>query len=336
MNNKKIKIDLPTKNTILFIANSIYGADYSQTLSKKALIKKMNEIYSKEENILKLIEIIHTSTYKKLEHIYNDYINGVDVVDSFIKNNGESTDLVDVLLFYVEEVKDVDNTKSINYVCNMDAFKNIGVLFSDKGKELFKKEVLFENVINGLTNIYGVIKMDYFISLVNNYLNENFDEDSLIDRLLNKLVYNHLVNNFTINWKNLGETDYFFSFLEYDDEMGKICESQKQLNYEYNIFDLEEVIKRSNNLYDDNTTDIILEIKDYNKDIDDDFIHEFIYNTLKGNEKSVKQLDKILEHVSDNKKDELIEKLALWHNDLELYPLCGYSINTLKEDNLVS
>ena len=81
---------------------------------------------------------------------------------------------------------------------------------------------------------------------------------------------------------------------------------------------------------------MILEIKDYNKDIDDDFIHEFIYNTLKGNEKAVKQLDKILEHVSDNKKDELIEKLALWHNDLELYPLCGYSINTLKEDNLVS
>lgn len=157
----------------------------------------MSELYSDETNVLKLTEILSIDSYKKLEVIYNDYLNGIDPAISFMNN--ETNDLIDTCIFYLEETKYSDNSIDIKYVYNPTVFKNLGVLFSDKGKEQFKKEELFENVIIGLNNIYGVIKMDYFVSLVNNYLNTNYDEDALLDKLLIKLKFNQRVNNFTIN-----------------------------------------------------------------------------------------------------------------------------------------
>lgn len=334
MDIKKTKIELPTKNTLLFVLNSIYDASVKDTLTKKTLIKKINELYQDKENILKLIQILTTSSYVKLEKIYNDYINGLDPIDSFLKNKAD--DLIDCCLFYLVETRYTDNTIDFNYIFNIDAFKNLGVLFSKEGKDLFKKEKLFEDVIIGITNTYGVIKMDYLVSLANNYLNTDFDDDSLIDRLLTKLAFNQLVNNFTINWKNIGENDTFFTFLEYDDEIGRICESQKQMNFSYNIFDLDEIVERAKNPYNKSTDLVIEKIKEYDKDITDEEIDRFIDNSVKANDDFVKQIDKILSSVNEDKKDDMIKILSTWHNDLELYPLCGYSINSLKDDNYIS
>ena len=74
MDDKKVRITYPTKNTLLFVLNSIYDKDVSQTLTKTKLIKKMSELYSDETNVLKLTEILSIDSYKKLETIYNDYI----------------------------------------------------------------------------------------------------------------------------------------------------------------------------------------------------------------------------------------------------------------------
>lgn len=330
----KTKIDLPTKNTLLFVLNSIYDLDLKDTLAKKTLIKKITKLYENEENVLKLIQILSTSSYLKLEKIYNDYIKGEDPVESFLKNKAD--DLMDCALFYLIETRYTDKSIDYIYVFNNDAFNHLGVLFSDKGKELFKKEKLFEEVVIGITNTYGVLKMDFFVSLVNSYLNESFNEDSLIDRLLTKLSFNQYVNNFTINWKNIGENDVFFTFLEYDDELGRICESQKQLNFSYNIFDLDEIIKRAKSPYDKNTSELINKIKEYNKKISDEEIDRFIDNTIRGNEDYINEIEKLLKDIDEDKKEDMLNVLATWHNDLELYPLCGYSINNLKEDNYIS
>ena len=334
MDIKKTKIDLSTRNTLLFILNSIYEQDVKDTLTKKTLIKKINELYQDEENILRLIQILSTSSYKKLERIYNDYKKGKDVIESFLNN--KTDDLIDCALFYIVETKYTDNSLDINYIFNIDAFNHLDVLFSKRGKELYEKEKLFEEVMIGLTNIYGVIKMDYFVSLVNSYLKESYDEDSLIDRLLTKLSFNQLVNNFTINWKNIGENDTFFTFMEYDDELGRICESQKQLDYSYNIFDLDEVISRAIHNRSKSTNEVIKKIKEYNKKITDEEIDRFIDNSVKGNEEFINQIERILSDVEEAKKDDMVKILSNWHNDLELYPLCGNSINNLKEENYVS
>lgn len=334
MEIKKTKIDLPTRNTLLFILNSIYDLEVKDTLTKKTLIKKISEVYQTEEGILKLIQILTTSSYKKLERIYNDYKNGKDIIESFLKNKAD--DLIDCALFYIIETKYTDNSIDITYIFNSDAFNNMEVLFSKKGKELYEKEKLFEEVMIGLTNIYGVIKMDYLVSLVNNYLKENFDEDSLIDRLLTKLSFNQLVNNFTINWKNIGENDTFFTFLEYDDELGRICESQKQLDFSYNIFDLDEIISRAIHNRSKNTDEVVKKIKEYNKKITDEEIDRLIDNSVRGNEEFLNQIEKLLNDVKEDEKENMMKLLSTWHNDLELYPLCGYSINNLKEENYVS
>ena len=333
MDDKKVRITYPTKNTLLFVLNSIYDKDVSQTLTKTKLIKKMSELYSDEINVLKLTEILSVDSYKKLEVIYNDYLNGIDPSISFMNN--ETNDLIDTCIFYLEETKYADNSIDIKYVYNPIVFKNLGVLFSDKGKDRFKKEELFENVIIGLNNIYGVIKMDYFVSLVNNYLNINYDEDALLDKLLIKLKFNQRVNNFTINWKNIGETDHFFTFFEYDDEIGRLCESQKQINFQYNIYDLEEVIKRSYKKYDNYTYEVISKLKNSNHELNDEYLDEFVLNSFKGSEKAVKELDTILSGVKDE-KDDLLEMLALWHNNIGLYPLCGNSIDSMQEESFVS
>lgn len=332
MDKNKSRITYPTKNTMLFIANSIYDLNLNPSLTKSKLIKKMNELYSKEENILKLTELLSIESYKKLEVIYNDYKNGINPSISFLDN--EHSDLIDTVLFYLEETKYPDSSLDLKYQYNIEAFKHMDVLFSDKGKEYFKKEELFENVVVGLTNIYGVIKMDYFVSLVNNYLNTDYDEDSLIDKLLSKLKFNQKVNNFTINWKNLGESDHFFTFFEYDDELGLLCESQKQVKFEYNIYDLDEVVKRAQKKYDNYTYEVINKLKESNKELNDEYLDEFVLNSFKGSEKAVKELDMILKDASD--KDELLEMLALWHNNIGLYPLCGNSIDSMKEENFVS
>ena len=333
MNDKKVRITYPTKNTLLFILNSIYDKDVSSNLTKTKLIKKMNELYNDENNILKLTEILSIDSYKALEAIYNDYLNGTDPSISFL--NYETNDLIDTSIFYLEETKYSDNSIDIRYVYNPTVFKNLGVLFSKKGHELFKKEALFEDVVIGLNNIYGVIRMDYFVSLVNNYLNLNLDEDALLDKLLMKLKFNQRVNNFTINWKNIGETDHFFTFFEYDDEIGRLCESQKQMNFKYNIYDLEEVLKRAYKKYDNYTYEVIDKLKTSNKKLNDEYLDEFVLNSFKGSEKAVKELDTILSGVKDE-KDDLLEMLALWHNNIGLYPLCGNSIDSMQEESFVS
>ncbi|MCR5462409.1 MAG: hypothetical protein K6E87_05015, partial [bacterium] len=116
MNDKKVRITYPTKNTLLFILNSIYDKDVSSNLTKTKLIKKMNELYNDENNILKLTEILSIDSYKALEAIYNDYLNGTDPSISFL--NYETNDLIDTSIFYLEETKYSDNSIDIRYVYN--------------------------------------------------------------------------------------------------------------------------------------------------------------------------------------------------------------------------
>ena len=44
----------------------------------------------------------------------------------------------------------------------------------------------------------------------------------------------------------------------------------------------------------------------------------------------------IIENADEEKVEDLIDYLAYAHNELELYVLCGYSPNSLRDDKIVN
>lgn len=334
MTNKKIKIDHPSKETMLFITNTIFNYDFSNNLPKKKLLDKIKDIYQDEENILHLIDVLSYDSYKKLETIYNDYKNGLDIIESF--NNNYSNELIDLMFFYVEEIKYNDKQFEINYVYNDRTFNKLDILFKEENKQKASESHLFERVVKGLLNTYGVIKLDYFITFINNYLNKEYSDTLIFNLIYDKLVLNQLVERFTINWKNINEVEEYVSFMEYNDDLALIAESQKQMNFEYNIHDLDYILEKENDDIDDSSKLMIFELKKYNKKIKDDELNQFVKDTLLGSEKAIGQLEKIMKNVKEKDMNTVLQLLTNWHNDLEIYPLCGYSPNSLKEESFIN
>ncbi|MBP5446328.1 MAG: hypothetical protein J6Y28_09175 [Acholeplasmatales bacterium] len=334
MDIKKITIDLPTKETMLFVTNTLFNFEYSKNLSKKKLLDKAKEIYQDEENVLKLVNVLSNDAYLKLELIYKDFKDGKNVELSFNRNH--TNELIDLMFFYVEEIKYTDNSFDIKYVYNESTFNKLDILFSESSKEKVMESNLFEKVVKGLLNTYGVIRLDYFVTFINNYLDKNYNETQIFNLIYDKLVLNQLVERFTINWKNINEVEEYVSFMEYNDDLALIAESQKQLNFEYNIHDLDYILDKSETVIDEESLSMILEIKKYNKKIKDDEMHNFVKDTLLGSEKAIKKLEHIMKNVKESDMNKVLQILTNWHNDLEIYPLCGYSPNSLKEENLVN
>lgn len=332
MDIKKRKIELPNKDTMLFIAKSIFNLNMSSNLPKSKIYDKMMNYYKKEANLLTLIEVLSHDAYTKLERICKDVKEGIKPNESF--RNNYSEELEDVMIFILEEIKYMDNSFDCFYTYDLELFKKLEILFSKEGKEKEEKEYIFERVIKGLFNIYGIIKKDYFLSFVNSYLKTNYTYDELMDKMYTKLVLNTMVETFSINWTNINEKDSFISKLPYEDKLGIIAESQKQIDFDYNVHELDYILEKADINYLAEHKDLYEYLKKYN--IKDEAIINFINDSIIGIKEANEILKNVLDNIPPEEIDDLLDYLTSWHNDLCMYPLCGYSPNTLSDNKMVN
>ena len=268
-----------------------------------------------------------------LENFYHDFLNGKREIDIF--NDKLHNELCDIGMFYFEAIMEPDNT-DFEFHYQEEVIFNLKKLFSGKYAEKRKESKLLELVVKGILYTYGVIRTDYFITLVNNYINKDYDNDYLFDLIYTKLNLNVLVERFTINWNNINERESYVSYMPFSDTLGSTCESQKQLNFKYNIHDLDYILKKASGPIDEYNMEFMNFMKEKNKNLDDEFLKKFVKENLLGTEKGSLMLKDILKDVDENIVDDLLDYLNEWHANLETYDLCGYSTNTLDESEMVN
>ena len=317
---------------MMFISKSIFNLNISSNLPKKKIYEKMMAFYKSKANLYTLIEVLSHDAYIKLERICNDVKEGIDPAKSF--GNNYSEELEDVMIFVLEEIKYTDNSFDCFYTYDLDLFEKLDILFSLEGKNIEEKEYNFERVIKGLFNIYGIIKKEYFLSFVNSYLKTDYTYDSLMDKIYSKLVLNTLVETFSINWTNLNEKDSFVSKIPYEEKLGIVAESQKQINFDYNIHELDYVYDKANINHEKDYDDLFFNLKKYN--IKKELIIKFIDESILGIKEANEILKDILANIPQDELDDILDYLTEWHNNLCMYPLCGYSPNTLSDNKMVS
>lgn len=334
MDIKKRKIDIPNKDTMIFISNSILDLKIPTSMSKSKIYSKVVEAYKSKSDLRFLIDVLSFDAYKKLENIYNDFLDGLDLVKSFEDN--KTDELFDCLLIILEEIKYSDNSFDVLYTYNAEVFKKIGTLFDEEGKRLALESYKLERLVKGLLNTYGIIKKEYFLSFINNFLKKNYTFDELMDKLYSKLVLNTLIERFSINWSNLNETDEFISKIPYSQSLDGVIESQKQLDFDYNIHDLEYYYDKDKLNYLEEFNYDVKRLKDLIPKISDEKINNFFNDVITGMKSPSDILNDLLNDSEAKDIDELIDYLTKLHNNLEAYPLCGHSPNSLKEEKLVN
>ena len=332
MDIKKRKVELPNKDTMLFISNSIFNLHFSSNMPKRKIYEKMMDYYKKSDNLFTLIEVLSFDAYNKLERICTDVNNGINPEKSFKENYTE--ELEDIMVFILEEYKYNDDSFDCFYTSDLELFKKLSILFNNEGKEKANKEYTFERVIKGLFNIYGIIKKEYFVSFVNSYLKTNYTYSELMDKVYSKLILNTLVETFSINWTNLGERDSFVSKIPYEDNLGIVAESQKQIEFDYNIHEIDYIIEKANINYEKEYNDLFMFLDKYN--IEKEKIIKFIDEAILGIKEASEILKIILENIPSSDIDDVLDFLTMWHNNLCMYPLCGYSPSSLSDTKMVS
>ena len=138
MDIKKRKIELPNKDTMLFISNSIFNLSLKQTLPKRKIYESMLDYYKNGDDLFTLISILSNDAYLKLEKICIDSSNGINPIKSFHENYSE--ELEDVMIFIAERINYNDDTSDFLYSCDIESINKLNILFSDKGKEIAKEE----------------------------------------------------------------------------------------------------------------------------------------------------------------------------------------------------
>ena len=86
MNIKKRKIELPNKDTMLFIAKSIFDLKISSNLPKNKIYEKVLAYYKTEANLYTLIEVLSHDAYTKLKKIIENALKYIDIIHIIMYN----------------------------------------------------------------------------------------------------------------------------------------------------------------------------------------------------------------------------------------------------------
>ena len=193
---------------------------------------------------------------------------------------------------------------------------------------MFHVFVLFCLFVKWIRNIKKIFE------IVNSYLKTNYTYSELMDKVYSKLILNTLVETFSINWTNLGERDSFVSKIPYEDNLGIVAESQKQIEFDYNIHEIDYIIEKANINYEKEYNDLFMFLDKYN--IEKEKIIKFIDEAILGIKEASEILKIILENIPSSDIDDVLDFLTMWHNNLCMYPLCGYSPSSLSDTKMVS
>ena len=311
-----------SKDTMLFVVNSVFNKDIKESTTKEEILKMMPEIYENavDEEILKMLPY---RTYKDLERLIEYVKTSDDIKTFFYKREHPDIRFLEEAMIIVMRVKHHD----YNYTLNPGVIEKLNGLFSKENREIAKRYGEIENLTRGMLYAYGIVDFEFLRKQLCKYMNEIITETELRDIYFTRLNLNTFVNDYNIRWTNTNEIQPFVTYLDEEEvliDIGQIAEEQKARRMKYKQFSKQELLKREEYLYDERAKKLYKFLKSKN-----DNIYEWTFKRLlKNNELGIDilgDLSNMCMFEDDIELKKFMDLFTDWYNNSPQYMLGGYS-----------
>ena len=311
-----------SKDTMLFVVNSVFNKDIKESTTKEEILKMMPDIYENavDEEILKMLPY---RTYKDLERLIEYVKTSDDIKTFFYKREHPDIRFLEEAMIIVMRVKHQD----YNYTLNPGVIEKLNGLFSKENREIAKRYGEIENLTRGMLYAYGIVDFEFLRKQLCKYMNEIITETELRDIYFTRLNLNTFVNDYNIRWTNTNEIQPFVTYLDEKEvliDIGQIAEEQKARRMKYKQFSKQELLKREEYLYDERAKKLYKFLKSKN-----DNIYEWTFKRLlKNNELGIDilgDLSNMCMFEDDIELKKFMDLFTDWYNNSPQYMLGGYS-----------
>lgn len=317
--NGKINV---SKDTMLFVVNSIFNKSIKESTTKENILKMMPEIYEDADEE-KIIEMLPYRTYKELEKLIKYIKTNDDIKSFFYKEEHLDIRYLEEAMIIVMRAKHLDYTYSLN----PGVIEKLKKLFSRENKILARRYGEIENLTVGMLYTYGIVDFEFLRKQLCKYMNEIITEKELREIYFTRLNLNTLVNDYDIRWINTNQIQSFVTYLDEDEspiDIGEIAKEQKARKMKYKQFSKQEILKREEYFCNEKAQKLYQFLKLKNENI-----HKLDFKRLvKKNELGIDILGELSNMCvfKDNfELKKLIDLFTDWYNNSPQYMLGGYS-----------
>ena len=311
-----------SKDTMLFVVNSVFNKDIKESTTKEEILKMMPDIYENADDE-EIIKMLPYRAYNYLEKLI-EYIKTSDDIKSFFyKREHPDIRFLEEAMIIVMRAKYSD----YNYSLNPGVIEKLKRLFSKENREIAKRYGEIENLTRGMLYAYGIVDFEFLRKQLCKYMNEIITETELRDIYFTRLNLNTFVNDYNIRWTNTNEIQPFVTYLDEEEvpiDIGQIAEEQKARKMKYKQFSKQELLKREEYLYDERAKKLYNFLKSKNNNI-----YEWTFKRLlKNNELGIDilgDLSNMCMFEDDIELKKFMDVFTDWYNNSPQYMLGGYS-----------
>lgn len=311
-----------SKDTMLFVVNSVFNKDIKESTTKEEILKMMPEIYEKADEEI-IIEMLPYRAYKDLERLIEYTKTSDNIKTFFYKREHPDIRFLEEAMIIVMRAKYHD----YNYTLNPGVIEKLNGLFSKENREIAKRYGEIENLTRGMLYAYGIVEFEFLRKQLCKYMNEIITETELRDIYFTRLNLNTFVNDYNIRWTNTNELQPFVTYIDEEEtpiDIGQIAEEQKARGMKYKQFSKQELLKREEYLYDERAKKLYKFLKSKN-----DNIYEWTFKRLlKNNELGIDilgDLSNMCMFENDKELKKFMDLFTDWYNNSPQYMLGGYS-----------
>ena len=311
-----------TKDTMIFVVNSVFNKDIKESTTKEEILKMMPEIYEKADEEI-IIEMLPYRAYKDLERLIEYAKTSDDIKTFFLKREHPDIRFLEEAMIIVLRVKYHD----YNYTLNPGVIEKLKGLFSEENKKIAKRYGEIEDLTKCMLYAYGIVDFEFLRKQLSKYMNEIITETELRDIYFTRLNLNTFINDYNIKWTNTNEIQPFVTYLDEEEvpiDIGQIAEEQKARRMKYKQFSKQELLKREEYLYDERAKKLYKFLKSKN-----DNIYEWTFKRLlKNNELGIDilgDLSNMCMFEDDKELKQFMDLFTDWYNNSPQYMLGGYS-----------
>lgn len=311
-----------SKDTMLFVVNSVFNKDIKESTTKEEILKMMPDIYENADDE-EIIKMLPYRAYNYLEKLI-EYIKTSDDIKSFFyKREHPDIRFLEEAMIIVMRAKYSD----YNYSLNPGVIEKLKRLFSKENREIAKRYGEIENLTRRMLYAYGIVDFEFLRKQLCKYMNEIITETELRDIYFTRLNLNTFVNDYDIRWTNTNEIQPFVTYLDEEEvpiDIGQIAEEQKARKMKYKQFSKQELLKREEYLYDERAKKLYNFLKSKNNNI-----YEWTFKRLlKNNELGIDilgDLSNMCMFENDIELKKFMDLFTDWYNNSPQYILGGYS-----------
>lgn len=322
--NGKINV---SKDTMLFVVNDILNQGMKESTTKENILKMMPEIYANvdDEEIIKMLPY---RTYEDLERLIEYVKTSDDIKSFFYKREHPDIRFLEDAMIIVMRAKYHDH----NYTLNPGVIEKLKRLFSEENRKIAKRYEQIEKLTVGMLYTYGMVDFKFLRKQLCKYMNEIITKKELNDIYFTRLNLNTFVKDYTIEWTNTNEIQYFITYLdeEYSPiDIGQIAQEQKARNMQYKEFNKQEILKRQEYVWDKKTQELYDFIKSKNSNIYKWKFKELIKNNELGIQ-VLGDLSNMCVFEDDFEVEKFMQLFINWYNNSPQYMLGGYTPNEFR------